>query len=138
MPDLSKAVSGSLGPMHKPDKLGAAGVAEDGRLEPVQCSTVIIAFFGLRWECREASSRVGGNGHRSSGIVPFRFGGRHSGGCAGHRGASVSFVLASSISISGSCDPVQVKRYRALLRTLPTSAGRKQARQMPPLRRTLG
>jgi len=72
MPDLSKAVSGLLAPMHKP---GAAGVAEDGGLEPVQCSTVIIAFFGLRWECREASSRVGGNGHRSFGIVSSRLGG---------------------------------------------------------------
>src|SRR5471030_392549 len=42
------------------------------------------------------------------------------------------------ISIKGSGLPLQLRRYASPLRTLPTSAGRKQARLVPPARRTLG
>ena len=41
-------------------------------------------------------------------------------------------------SISGIGPPPQRRRYVAPFRTFMTSAGRKQARQVPPVRRTLG
>ena len=54
------------------------------------------------------------------------------------RGLRRGFAAGLSRSIRGFSVPDQVNRQVSPRRTLPTTAGRKHARLVPPLRRTLG